>query len=107
PFKTINAAAQVATPGTTIYVKSGVYSEAVVFSNSGTQNAPISLKSYPNHSAVLDGMTSIDYPLLTANASWIVFERLEVRNARHDGIHLSDHSNNVVIRNCKVHHNAW
>lgn len=58
PFKTIQKAANVANPGTTIYVADGVYSECVTISRSGTVNARIVFKSTNKWGAKVNGTSS-------------------------------------------------
>src|ERR1700733_13282013 len=55
PWLTIQHAADSVSAGATVYVFGGVYSEAVNFPASGTASAPITFKSYPGQTAVIDG----------------------------------------------------
>ena len=55
PFGSINAALAVTRPGDVVYVRGGVYSEAVRFTRSGTADAPIVLKAYGDETPVISG----------------------------------------------------
>jgi hypothetical protein len=48
PFTTIQPAVNAAKPGDTIWVKAGVYQEAIEIKSSGTLNAPITLSAWSN-----------------------------------------------------------
>lgn len=55
PFRTIDAAAQVARAGDAVLVKAGLYREAVRLRNSGTPGAPITFAADPAGSVVVTG----------------------------------------------------
>src|ERR1022692_2931904 len=55
PFQTIQAAATLAAPGDTVYIRAGVYRETVTPRNSGTQNAPITYMPYNGESVTVSG----------------------------------------------------
>jgi parallel beta-helix repeat protein len=55
PWRTLSKAADMAQPGTTVYVRGGVYQEAVEFSNSGTHADPIKILAYQNELPIIDG----------------------------------------------------
>ena len=55
PFKTIEAALKVTRPGSTIFLRGGVYYETVIISNGGTKNSPLTIKPYNGEDAVIDG----------------------------------------------------
>ncbi|PGQ89583.1 right-handed parallel beta-helix repeat-containing protein, partial [Bacillus cereus] len=46
PFATIQKAADVATEGSTIYIRSGVYNQKVHVTHSGISEAPITFQNY-------------------------------------------------------------
>jgi parallel beta-helix repeat protein len=52
-FKTIQYAADFATPGDTVWVNDGVYNEAVTITNSGFENLWITFKAINQHKAVV------------------------------------------------------
>ncbi len=55
PFRTIQKAAQLASPGETVYIRSGTYRENVVPKNSGELNNPITFTSFANENVTISG----------------------------------------------------
>ena len=55
PLRTINAAAQLAEPGDTITVGTGIYHEWVSPAHGGSPTAPICYRSVPEHAAIVRG----------------------------------------------------
>lgn len=55
PFKTINAAAQVAEPGDTVRVRAGTYRERVAPARGGTEQAPITYEAMPGETVEVKG----------------------------------------------------
>ncbi|HWE03961.1 MAG TPA: Ig-like domain repeat protein [Tepidisphaeraceae bacterium] len=55
PFATIQAAANVAGPGDTVYIMGGVYHETVTPPTGGTPGAPITFEPYHGQSVTIDG----------------------------------------------------
>ena len=55
PLKTLATALRRLNPGDTLYLRGGVYYEKVFLSRSGTEQAPITIASYPGETAILDG----------------------------------------------------
>ena len=55
PFKTIQHAGDVAKPGDMVYVMTGRYEERVKINTSGTAEQPITLRSMPRRSSVVNG----------------------------------------------------
>src|SRR5271156_5762092 len=55
PWLTIQHAANTVKAGATVYVFGGVYNESVNFPASGTAKKPITFRSYPGQTAVIDG----------------------------------------------------
>ncbi len=87
PYRTLNFAIAQAVAGDTIYVRGGVYNtERVSISGkAGTAAQPITLRSYPAETAIVDG-TGLTPPngdgglLEIVNSSHITVQGLEVRN---------------------------
>jgi Bacterial Ig domain/Right handed beta helix region len=82
PFATIQAAANVAGPGDTILIKSGIYretnNEAVVhIRRSGAPGAPITFKPFPGNTPILMATRSWNHILITG--SYIRIEGLTIR----------------------------
>ena len=55
PFKTIQHAASIATAGTTVEIRAGVYHETVTPSHSGTSGAPITFAAYNGENVTVSG----------------------------------------------------
>ena len=76
PFQTIQAAANVAQPGDTVFIRGGVYRETVVPPRSGTSTQPITFQPYHGERVVIDGadpignFSSYRGSIYQANVSW-------------------------------------
>lgn len=55
PWKSLGHALRRLTPGDTLYLRGGTYGERVALSKSGTEEAPITISSYPGELAIMDG----------------------------------------------------
>ncbi len=55
PFRTIQHAAQFAQPGDTVFVRAGIYREAVTPARSGTAVKPITYRPYNNENVTISG----------------------------------------------------
>ncbi|MBC7820241.1 MAG: hypothetical protein IAG10_25435 [Planctomycetaceae bacterium] len=55
PWRTLRHALRKLKPGDTLYLRSGTYYERPVLSRSGTAEAPVTIRSYPGESVVIDG----------------------------------------------------
>ncbi len=55
PWKTLGHAVQQLQPGDTLYLRRGTYYEHATVTQSGTSEKPITIRSYPNELAILDG----------------------------------------------------
>lgn len=126
PLRHIQTAVNLAGPGDTIFVRAGVYHEAVTMTNSGTADAPIVLTAYPGEQPVIDGDYVLpsgeparwnyeaDPPiyfvwgaLVRIRGSHIEFSGFEVKHSLGRAIVVShtpeERNHNVVIRDCLVH----
>eukprot|EP01127_Copromyxa_protea_P007103 TRINITY_DN17021_c0_g1_i1.p1 TRINITY_DN17021_c0_g1~~TRINITY_DN17021_c0_g1_i1.p1 ORF type:complete len:506 (-),score=106.49 TRINITY_DN17021_c0_g1_i1:85-1602(-) len=112
PWKTISHAASEVTPGTTVYVLTGIYEESVEVTVSGTSNNPIVFTPYEEDHVVLDGSNlhdgSIGFSL--SEISHVVISGFEIRNYISNseevpvGIAVFDSGSNIWILNNYVHH---
>jgi hypothetical protein len=59
PYATIQKAANVVTPGDTVFVRGGVYHEGVTLKTSGKPDSQIVFAAYPNETPVLDGSVAL------------------------------------------------
>ena len=60
PFKTVQKCADVAEPGITCLLRSGIYREAVRPSSSGTAEEPIIFEAYENEDVTISGTETIE-----------------------------------------------
>lgn len=108
PFKTITKATTKATqPGDLVLIRTGIYNERVVISNSGTPGNYITYKSYNNEAVIIDG-TSISQPppatpvtdwwgLIELKSNYIQITGLKVQNSIANGVFGSGGVANGVI----------
>ena len=64
PWQTINHAVNSARGGDTIYVRSGTYSERIVFGVSGAAGSPLTLRNFPGEQPIISGGS------LTVGSGW-------------------------------------
>src|SRR5438132_820853 len=55
PFPTIQAAANIAQPGDTVFIMGGIYHETVIPHASGTSGAPITFQALAGQAVTIDG----------------------------------------------------
>ena len=126
PFGTIQHALDLSVPGDLIYVREGVYHEAISIDNAGTVDRPIRLLAYPGEAPVLDGEYTLPggkpaacnnevdpprcfvyNPLVRIRASHVEVNGFEVMRSAGRGIGVAGSETarlqNVQIRNCSVH----
>jgi parallel beta-helix repeat protein len=117
PWRTIQKAANSATPGSTVYVRGGVYTERVTVNVSGSAaGGPITFQNYPGETPVVDG-TGLSVPasenglFLLIDRSYVVIKGFEIRNYKTAtsglvpvGIHVRGASHHIELRNNYVHH---
>lgn len=81
PWKTIQKAANSATPNSIVNIKAGTYNENVVINVSGTSGNYITFKNYANDNVIIDGTGTTGSTLLTVtNKSYLKFENLTIQN---------------------------
>jgi hypothetical protein len=107
PWRTIQHAAEMARPGDTIYIRSGIYHEAIFISNGGTASYPIRYQAFPGEKPVIDGEGNLppwSEALFTLyeEAEYVEISGLEIRNSTYNGV-LSWGSH-VLLDNLYVHH---
>ncbi len=91
PWKTMTKAAKMVSPGDTVYVRAGVYMEAVRIEASGTEQKPINFLAYPGENPILDGNNRLPHSwtgLITAAGDWIRISGFEIRNSAYVGLQL-------------------
>ncbi|MDO5388843.1 MAG: right-handed parallel beta-helix repeat-containing protein [Clostridia bacterium] len=107
PFKTINAALDSASAGTTVYVREGIYTENVYFPQSGKEGKYIALKNYPDEKPVIKGTGKNDGAIIELDGhDYIQIEGFELcdYSARWCyGIIFAGGENHIIIRNNTIH----
>ena len=117
PFRTLQHAADVATPGATVDVRGGTYCQQLVIHVSGdAAGGYITFRSAPGEKSVLDGscLTPKVGPsamVTLHNVSYIRIQGLEIRNYKTDGrlhipfgIRVYGSGSHIQILNNDVHH---
>jgi hypothetical protein len=121
PWKTLQHAADVVTPGTTVNIRGGVYCQQLAVKVSGSADKGfITFRSQPGETAVIDGNCLAppeggprggDALVALQNASYVRIEGLEIRNYRTAdrrrtpaGIRVSGAGSHIEILKNNVHH---
>ncbi len=115
PFKKIQNALDMATPGVTILVTAGVYEESLVVHNSGLKGKWITLKAHKNNEVVLDGSKikvngSLDM-IYMDNVNYFAISDIEIRNLKAteykkvvSALSVNGSSHHIEISNLNIHH---
>lgn len=117
PWRTIQKAASVATAGSTVFIRGGVYTERVTIGVSGSASGGfITFSSYPNEKAIVDG-TGLVVPVsgnglfLIEDRSYVIIKGFEIRNYKTTtrdkvpvGIHVRGSSHHIRLLNNTIHH---
>ncbi|QOS80477.1 DUF5123 domain-containing protein [Paenibacillus sp. JNUCC31] len=85
PWKTLQHAADHANPGSTVYLREGVYHQKVKITRSGNASGnPTLFSSYPQEKVIIDGeglsANGIEGLIEVEHASYITIQNLEIRN---------------------------
>lgn len=109
PWLTIKYAIQNLSFGDTLYIRDGIYQESFNISANGTATSPITIESYPNETAIIDG-NNWAFPgtggfLIDVSGNYIHLSNLEIRYSGYGGV-LVDGSYNIVD-NVYVHHDWY
>ncbi|NTV31009.1 hypothetical protein HGA91_03470 [candidate division WWE3 bacterium] len=101
PFRTIAKGVSALSAGDTLYIRSGIYSERVVVTQSGTTNARITVAGYPGETAIIDGdkvNTGLNGGLVWADdgADYVTFKNLTVQNGQGRGIQINSNYGEVI-----------
>jgi len=119
PWATFARANSVVQAGDCVFVRGGVYSEYVVigvigstppeeYRSRGTEEAPITWRSYPGEWAVIDGSSgTVDTATFRLFwVEWNIIKNFEIRNATRSGFAFF-HSTDNVVDNLALHgHNG-
>jgi len=110
PLRTITHAYSLATPGVTIVVAPGTYTDyqtgwGLHLSKSGTASQPISLRSQVRGGAVIDGQNIADRnEALYLDGSYNIIDGFEIRGGPKGGITIWGNFNQIL--NTEIHHNG-
>lgn len=117
PWRTVQKAANAATPGSVVYVRGGVYQERVTVNVSGSAaQGYITFRNYFGEKPIVDGagLNVPDVPnglFLLAGRHHIAIQGFELRNYKTAtltrvpaGIYIRGASHHLRIRNNKIHH---
>jgi parallel beta-helix repeat protein len=108
PWRTIRKATNTVRAGDAVYVRGGTYQEKVSVSKTASANAPITISSYPNELAIIDGSNSmpgggnISASLVSITGAYVTFQNFEVRNSTGRCVQLSGAGSKAIGNN--VHH---
>jgi hypothetical protein len=108
PWRTLGKAATMVMPGDIVYIRGGVYQEAVEFSNYGTSQAPIRILAYFGETPIIDGNNYTlphDYggALLEISGNYNFVSGLEVRYSSYLGVLAK--GAHAVANKINAHHN--
>jgi len=116
PWATIQHAADVLTPGDTVYVRAGTYAEDVEAHVSGSATGGvITFRNYPGETPVLDGAKLTVPPshsglFYVENQSYIIIQGFDLRNYQSDapdivpvGIHIRGNSHHIKLLDNHIH----
>lgn len=115
PWKTMQHAADVAGPGSTVYVRGGTYNKKLSITRSGSADAgPITFTNYASELPVIDGtglsVADQEGIVQIIDASYITFKGFEIRNFTTStrnkvpvGIYVEGSGSNISLLNNRVH----
>lgn len=110
PFRTITHAYGVASPGTTILVMPGTYTDytsgwGIHLGTSGSASSPIVLRSQTPGAAVIDGQNASDRNVgFYIDGNFNIVDGFEIKHAPKGGITIW--ANNNAILHCNIHNNG-
>jgi hypothetical protein len=101
PWRTLQRAADVVRPGSTVVIAAGEYAGGIKINRGGTAAAPITFRAQnPDTAIVLGDQTSQPDAILITKAQWVVIDGLTVTRGKR-GIRV-DQSDHVTIRRCRA-----
>jgi Right handed beta helix region len=106
PLRTLQAAANRARAGTTVYIRAGTYA-GFTLTRSGTSASPITFRSYPGERAVISGDAKHPSVVLLRNVHDVTLRSLSVQEApvrKGSGIRVQS-SEHILITGCAIRRN--
>jgi hypothetical protein len=110
PWKTIQHAMDNASAGNVVYIRTGVYYEALELNVSGLPGTPITFKNYNGETVAIDGNNTAVTLLYIVNKSNITIEGLVFQNTLGNnsaGVLIKGKSKNIIFRKNKIQHIDW
>ena len=99
PYRTIQKAADVCSPGSTILIRGGTYSEEIELSVSGTANGWITFMPYNGENVTITGNSSIGLLIYGLKTNYLRFKNLNFKDCLYSAIYLSV-CHDSIIENC-------
>jgi hypothetical protein len=99
PFKTITGNVWRLQPGDTMYLRAGVYAEAITINKSGQPGQPITFKAYQNEQPVLANVSG--QAIYVYDKDYITFDGIDIRDINGHWISIWL-SSNIIVRNCNL-----
>ena len=79
PWRTIQHAAETVPPGSTVFIREGIYGEKVaIYSSGNAVDGPVVFKAYPGERPVIDG-TGLPFDPVNSNALISIYDQDHVR----------------------------
>ncbi|WP_342561008.1 right-handed parallel beta-helix repeat-containing protein [Paenibacillus sp. FSL R7-0345] len=115
PWETLQHAADLAAPGSTIYIREGVYHQKLHITNGGSEDAgPVIFSAYSGETAILDGeglaVDGLEGLIEINNASYVTIQNLEIRNYQTAdngevpaGIYVHGSGQSISLLNNRIH----
>ncbi|MCM3783740.1 right-handed parallel beta-helix repeat-containing protein [Neobacillus mesonae] len=118
PWRTLQHAADQIPPGSTVYVREGVYNEKLKITRGGSEaEGPIVFTSYPQETAVIDGeglpVDGLEGLVEIDNTSYVSIRQFEIRNyttAKNGevpaGIYIHGTGKSISLQQNRIHNIA-
>lgn len=115
PLRTIQAAVDQATAGTTVYIRGGTYTDGFEVAHSGAKEAPVIIRNFEDEEVVISGKDKVmeeDTALVNVDSKrYITIQGLTVQDLNVDspdfavmGILITANSSNINIIQNHIHH---
>ncbi|MFP7493099.1 DUF1565 domain-containing protein [Terribacillus saccharophilus] len=115
PLRTIQAAVEQATAGTTVYIRGGTYDEGFDVTQSGTEDDPITIRNYEDEEVIISGKdmeTEEDTALVNVDSKhFITIQGLTLQDLTADspdyavmGVLVTGSSSHINLIQNHVHH---
>lgn len=114
-WATIGKAMESATPGSTVYIRGGIYYEQPSLEVSGTADNPITFTRYQNEVPILDGTGGSNNTMLwIEDKSYITIDGLTISNLTASfaagvivWVNPTGVCSHITLRNLDIHHINW